>query len=833
MNKSLFWRSVLVLVVVAWAAYTLYPLRSVNLITYFDSEARNKDEQYQQFIARVIEATNTTANAYVALRDTAREMNIDLRTYFPDERFQREKVEDHNRFILTLLQREAQGKIKLGLDLKGGTRFVVEMDMEGVEPALRSQAVSEATKILRQRLDRYGVAEPLLQPIGDNRIEIQMPGLGEADKNDVRNTLQRTAYLEFRLVHPDNQSLVRQMNEPGFQTPIGYEKRISKERGDSEGGEVLFVKVVTEMTGKGIKSAYVSFDPMTSIPFVSIEFNSEGAKRFGKITSEHVGERLAILLDGEVQSAPVIRNPILTGHAMIEGSFTLQEARELANVLENPLETPVKIVEERGVDPSLGNDSIQSGLRASIVGAVAVVIFMVFYYFIAGLIANLALVLNVFVLLAVLVTFGATLTLPGIAGIVLAIGMAVDANVLIYERVREELLTGKRLAAAVVAGYRKAFSTIIDSNLTTLITSIILIFLGTGPVQGFGVTLTIGICVSLFTALIVTRLMFDFLLNAGKLKTVAMQRWVKETAIDFLGFRRWSFVISWVMILAGIICIGVRGKDVLSVDFAGGDAVTMSFVERKPVAEIRDALASAGFSDVFIQYQHDAAATKEYLVVKCAYESGEKVAPALNTAFPQANFEALALDKVQPAIGKEIMISAGWAVFWALVAILIYVSFRFEFPFAVGAVVAVIHDVLMTVGWFCLTGRQFSATFVAAILTIVGYSINDTIVVFDRIREDLRLGTHGTFKEIMNRAINETLSRTVLTGCTTLLATLSLYILGGGAINDFAFCFMVGIITGTYSSIFIASPIVLWWNRKKKIEVGVRPKAAEPGAAKV
>jgi SecD/SecF fusion protein len=824
MNKSLFWRTVLVAIIVVWAISTLYPLTSVNLITYFDEHAKNKDAEYQSYFAKVIEQTNTVRSAYLNLRETARAMNVDLGKYFQGNKYYRPDIKDKNQGTLTVLQREAQGTIKLGLDLIGGNSFLVEMDLKNVDPSQQQQSVTEATKILRKRLDKYGVAEPLLQPVGDNRILIQMPGLDETDNEDVRRTLQRTAYLEFRLVHKDNEKLVAEMDQPGFRPPLGYEKMEAKEKSVKGKQEILFVWKKTDLTGKAVKSAYVAFEPMTGLPYVSLQFNSEGADKFGQLTSAHIGERLAILLDGEVYSAPVIQSAITGGSAQITGHFSLQEASELANVLENPLEAPVRIVEERRVGASLGEDSIKSGIRSSLYGVIAVVGFMAFYYFVVGLIANFALLLNILILLATLVTFNATLTLPGIAGIVLTMGMAVDANVLIYERIREELLAGKRISAAIMAGYQKAFSTIIDSNITTLITSVILIALGTGSVQGFGVTLTIGLCVSMFTALTVTRLIFDYLLTNNKLQTIRMQRWIKDTAIDFLGMRNWGFAISWILILVGLVWIFHRGHEMLGVDFAGGDSVTITFSKHIDDAQIRKTLEGAGMKDVFIQYQKDAASTKEYLNVKTEFEQGTKVLPALEAAFPEAKLTQIGIDKVQPIIGKEILVSACWAVFWSLVGILVYVAIRFEFPFAVGAVIAIIHDVLMTVGWFAMTGRQFSATFVAAILTIIGFSINDTIVVFDRIREDLKLGKHGTLQEIMNRAINETLSRTILTSGTVFIATLSLYVFGGGAINDFAFCFLVGILTGTYSSIFIASPIVLLWNRGKKIEVGTKPK---------
>ena len=824
MNRSLFWRTVLVVLIVLWAAVSLHPLRPVGLVTYFDSQAKNKDAAYADFYAKVVERTNTVPKAFLNLRETAREEKIALTNYFFGRRFYRHDIKDPDQAILTVLQREAQGKIRLGLDLIGGNSFLVEMDMTNVEPPLRRQAVEEATNILRKRLDKYGVAEPLLQPVGESRILIQMPGLAESDKEDVRSTLQRTAHLEFRLVHKENDRLVEEMKRPGFISPAGYERVQVKEHGERGRTETVFVFRKAVLSGQAVKSAFVAFEQMSNLPYVSLEFTPEGATAFGKITTEHRGERLAILLDGEVYSAPVIQTAILGGTAQITGRFSLQEAAELANVLENPLAAPVKIVEEREVSASLGKHSIDSGITASLVGAILVVLFIAFYYYFAGMIANFALLLNVVILLAVLVTFNATLTLPGIAGIALTIGMAVDANVLIYERVREELLAGKRIAAAVVAGYRKAFGTIIDSNLTTLITSVVLIAFGTGPVQGFGVTLTIGICASMLTALLVTRLVFDYLLNFGKLQTIRMRHWIKETSIDFLGMRKWGFAISWAMILAGVVVIGIRGQHTLGVDFAGGDSVLLTYAKEVDIGAASEALAKAGLKDILPQYQGDASGSAKYLSVKCESGGGDKVEPALQAAFPDAAFQQVGADKVAPVVGKEILWSATKAIFISLIAILIYVSIRFEFPFAVGAVVAILHDVLMTVGWYVMTGRQFNATFIAAILTIIGYSINDTIVVFDRIREDLRLGKHGTLQEIMNRAINETLGRTILTGGSTFLATLSLFIFGGGAINDFAFCFLVGILTGTYSSIFIASPIVLWWNRGKKIEVGVKPK---------
>jgi SecD/SecF fusion protein len=575
------------------------------------------------------------------------------------------------------------------------------------------------------------------------------------------------------------------------------------------------------LTGKYVQRANVSRDPMSNIPEILLRFDSTGADLFGQITKANVGRQLGIVLDGELKSAPVIKGPILGGNASISGGMTdIKEAYELSNVLENPLETPVRIEEQRGVGPSLGKDSIESGVKSAIYGVIAVAAFMLVYYMFAGVIANVALILNIIILLGVLCSVGTTLTLPGIAGIVLTIGMAVDANVLIYERIREELAAGKSLRGAISAGYGKAFSTIFDSNLTTLIASVILIFMGTGPVKGFGVTLTIGVCVSMFTALIVTRLIFDWMLAGDKLKGLKMLHIVKGAHFDFMKFSKPAFILSWMLILVGLGYGISRGKHMLGVDFAGGDQLTLTYAQRVDEQKVRDALSKAGITDATPNYQQGLMDNKSSLLVTSPYDTGSKVEETLKSTFPEANFKRLAFDKVGPSVGGEIMRSALMASVLAMFGILVYVAFRYEFSFAVAAVVAILHDILMTLGWFALTGREFNAPIVAAVLTIIGFSINDTIVIFDRIREDLKLGVRGTFREVMNAALNQTLSRTIITSGTVFLATLSLYLFGGGVINDFAFTFLVGILTGTYSSIYIASALVLWWHKGQRPNLG-------------
>ena len=545
------------------------------------------------------------------------------------------------------------------------------------------------------------------------------------------------------------------------------------------------------------------------------------------------------MLDGVLYSAPVINEPILTGSGEISGRFDEKEAFELANVLENPLRAPLHLEESREVDPTLGKDSIRSGVKAALIGTIAVVAFMLVYYLFAGLVANVALMLNIVILLGVMCSIGTTLTLPGIAGIVLTIGMAVDANVLIFERIREELAAGKSMRGALSAGYDKAFGTIFDSNLTTLISSVILIFMGTGPVKGFGITLTIGVTVSMFTALVVTRLIFDWLLDKNMLKGMKMLHIIRGAKIDFMKWAFPAFIASWLLIVIGNGYGLVRGRDVLGVEFAGGNSITMNFSEKILVDKLRETATKAAGSDVLIAYQRDIGGGKENLRITIRSLGGakaeqdkaaaDKVISALKEQFPNAKLSVAGVDSVGPTVGAEIRNTAIYASLLAMFGILVYVAFRYEFSFAVGAVVAIIHDIFMTLGWYFLTGRQLNATTVAAVLTIIGFSINDTIVIFDRIREDLKLGIRGTFKEVMNQALNQTLSRTIITAGTVFLTSVALYGFGGRVIIDFAFCFMVGVLTGTYSSIYIASPCVLWYHRGE----GVKASAQKPVAAKV
>jgi SecD/SecF fusion protein len=818
MNRNNFWRFILVVLVVLWSLYEIYPPKGRDLVQVFRERAHATDTNFTAIVSRATELQKKfPERAYDNLKDATG--TNDLTRYFPQ--YDARSEVRPNTYILNRLQREAAGKIRLGLDLQGGTSFLVSMDTNNLGPSSEAKAaLSQAIEVLRKRVDKFGVAEPVIQPQGNNQILVQLPGLSAAEQESAETAIKKPAFLEFRMAHPNSDEDVKEnVAQPG------YEILRRKERlpDGKEVTEAVEVKKKAEMTG-GIKSAVVTRGNLGE-PEISFTLDSQAAEKFGQITRENVGQRLAIVLDGELYSAPVIRSAIETGNGSISGHFDQKSAFELANVLENPLRAALKLEASHRVDPTLGKDAIRSGIRASIYGTLAVSAFMVVYYLAAGLVANVALIANIIILLGVMCSIGTTLTLPGIAGIVLTVGMAVDANVLIYERIREESAKGKSLRGAIAAGYDRAFGTIFDSHVTTLISSIILIFMGTGSIKGFGVALTIGVAASLFTALVVTRLIFDFLLERNILKSIPMLHIIRATKLDFMKLAKPAFVISWLVILIGL-GFGVhRGKALFGRDFVGGNSTTFAFDQKVEVDKLRAALTSAGIKDALIQYQKDLGSSRETLRVDSAVEVGSQVQKVL-TEYPGAKFTVLGQDHVGPSVGEEIRKSAILASLFSLFGILVYVAFRYEFSFAVGAVVAVIHDVLMTIGVYCLSGREFNATTVAAVLTIIGFSINDTIVIFDRIREDLKLGVRGSFREIMNTALNQTLSRTIITSGTVFLATFSLYIFGGGEINDFAFTFLAGIITGTYSSIYIASALVLWWHRGHRPAIGAGAQVA-------
>jgi len=705
-------------------------------------------------------------------------------------------------------------KIALGLDIKGGTSFLIRL--MGGDKEINKGMLDQAVEVIRKRVDYFGAGEPIISPVGNDRILVQIPGLDTAKIQEARDQLSRVAKLEFRLVYPDNGERLKAIDAGKEVIPPEYRIEVYKpatEGNEKPREERLLVKKKADLGGNRVSESHAYFGNEGWA--VQLKFDSEGAKQFGRITEQYKGHRFAIVLDGVIQSAPVIRDAIYGGDAVITGRFTEKEARGLASVLENPLQTPVSIEEERSVSPTLGMDSIRASILAGLMGLAITLVCVLIYYKLAGLVACLALLVNIVLLVGAfqLIPGGVTLTLPGIAGIILTIGLAVDASVLIYERLREEMALGKSLKIAVQTAYQKAFSSIFDANVTTLITAAILFWKASGPVKGFAISLTLGILASLFTALIVGRNCLGWFVDTGRVKRMSMLHLISSKNINFLGKGFLACMCSLALLIAGASAFYLRGEKNFGVDFRGGDLITLSSPNTIDVGQVRDALKPLGLADASIQ--ESAQGGKSYITVRTPLNTSDKVEKQIIQAMPGAGFMVEGSERVGALVGGELAKSSLVALGLGILGILIFVTFRFELSFAVGAIVALLHDVLMTVGVFALLGHELTLTMVGAVLTIAGYSINDTIVVYDRIREGLASGRRGTIEQIMNESINQTLSRTILTSTVTLIPILCLFLFGGAVLRDFSLAIIIGVVVGTYSSIFIASPIVLWWTRAR------------------
>ena len=712
-----------------------------------------------------------------------------------------------------------QEKINLGLDLQGGMHLVLQVELDKIPEEARKDAVDRALEVIRNRIDEFGVREPSIQKQGIDRIIIQLPGV--TDRKRALNIIGRTAHLEFRLVS-DNTELVDKAEEG--EVPDGYELKTLIH--DKLRQEELLLEIKPVLTGDRLLTASVQFDTSGfGQPIVALTLDKEGGRIFSDVTQEAVKKfrsdgiprRLAIVLDGKVHSAPQMKEHIPSGKAVITGNFTYDDASDLALVLRaGALPAPVVVAEERSVGPTLGQDSIEKGITATLWGFAAVIAVIAVYYLLSGMIAILALLLNMVIILGALAAFGASLTLPGIAGIILTIGMSVDANVLVFERIREELRTGKTTRSAISSGYHRAFGTILDANITTLITALLLFYFGTGPIKGFAVTLSIGIVSSMFTALFVTRVVFDFLTrNKRELNLKMLSIIPSEPNINFVSKRFVAFVASLIVIGIGLVSFYMRGEERYGIDFTGGMLEQVKFTNPVDIADIRNVLGEHGIVDAQIQTFGDK--TSNEIIIRTKGEEEEPVGNALDAFVGGDNYEILRVERVGPAVGSDLRKKAVKAIIFALLAILIYIGWRFRsVKYGFAAIVALFHDVLIAAGMLALTGREFSLPIIAALLTIVGYSLNDTIVIFDRIREDLKLMKKSTFIEVINKSVNQTLSRTLLTSITTLIVVIFLFIFGGQVINDFAFTLLVGIIVGTYSSVYVASPLLIGWSGGKR-----------------
>jgi len=597
------------------------------------------------------------------------------------------------------------------------------------------------------------------------------------------------------------------------------------------------------LDGSVISDARATYAQTGASAEVSMSMNSNGITEWAQLTADNIGKCVAIVLDGYVYSAPVVRQKIEGGNSSISGDFTIQEAQDLANVLKSgKVPAPARIIQDTVVGPSLGQESINSGLLSFVIAFILVLLYMGLFYKTAGWMSDIALLANVFLLMGFLVSFGAVLTLPGIAGIVLTMGMAVDANVIIFERIKEELRGGKGLSAAIKDGFKNAYSAIIDGNLTTIITGIVLYIFGSGPVQGFATTLVIGIITSLFCSIFITRLLIEWIVAKwGKISFSRKwsENWLTNVHFDFIGKRKISYVVSGALILIGAVSLLIQGLN-LGVEFTGGRTFVVRFDQNVTAEQVRAQLQEA-FADaedaanasfevkqygdenqmrIVTQYKHDdtsEATTEEveiliYNALKPLYTYDITLDGFKNT---QEDVNGIiSADKIGPAIAKDMTTGAIWAILFSLVAIGLYITARFKkWQWATGATLALIHDAFMIIGAFSLLyafmpfNLEIDQAFIAAILTIIGYSINDTVVIFDRIREYNLLYPKRSIRENINNALCSTLARTLNTSGTTLVTLLAIFIFGGATIRGFVFALIIGIVVGTYSSLFVATPL--------------------------
>ncbi|MCA0274753.1 MAG: protein translocase subunit SecDF [Proteobacteria bacterium] len=696
---------------------------------------------------------------------------------------------------------------------------------EGIDYRV-SNAVTQSIEVVGRRVNELGTTEPIIQRAGADRILVQVPGL--QDPTRLKEILGKTAKLTFQMV---DQTMSAQEAVQG-RPPAGSTVMYSQD--DPPVPYLIENRVI--VSGENLVDAQATFDQRTNEPVVSFRFDGKGASRFGQATQQSVGRLFAIILDNQVISAPRINEPILGGSGQISGSFTAQSANDLAVLLRaGALPADLTIVEERTVGPSLGADSIAAGKFAATIAGILVVGFMLIAYGTLGIIANIALAANVALIIAILSLLGATLTMPGIAGIVLTVGMAVDSNVIIYERVREERQLGRSLVQSLDQGFARALATIVDANFTTFIAAIILFYLGSGPVRGFAVTLAIGIVTTVFTAFTLTRWLVAVWLRRMKPKELpkGFVRFVPDdTNYPFMGWRRYAFALSAAAsIAAAVLFFSVEMN--YGIDFRGGTSIEVQAKSgAASSADVRGRLNELNIGDVQVQ---EFGSDSNLLICVEGQKAGDNAEQSVveKVRGELANdYEFRRVESVGPTVSSELAWYGTLGVLAAMGAMLIYIWFRFEWQFGLGAIIATVHDVTMMVGLYVVTGIEFNLTSIAAILTIVGYSINDTVVVYDRVRENLRKYKKMPIEQLLNLSMNQTLSRTILTGVTTLLALIALYLFGGEVIRSFTLAMIFGIVVGTYSSVFVAGPLLILFKlRPEGADADDKGKPAVPAGA--
>ena len=674
-----------------------------------------------------------------------------------------------------------QNRLLLGLDLKGGVQFVLRVNAdEALGPDsdyTRDEIVAQAREAVDRRVNALGVVEPTIAVQGDRRDEIlvQLPGFTDVER--ARSILGQTARLEWRLLEAGGPS------------------------------------ATATVSGRDIRRAWVGRDDFAQ-PAVGFSLTADGARRFADLTSGNIGRQVAIVLDDEVQSAPVIESAITGGEGIIRGGFSTEEANDLALLLQaGALPVSMTFLGGEFVGPTLGSSAVRAGVAAALGGLVLIAAFMLLYYRRAGVNAVISVAANLAILLGLLALLGSALTLPGIAGLILTLGMGVDSNVLIFERIKEELRAGQPVRRAVAAGFDRVFLTILDTHVSSLIAAAFLFQFGSGPIRGFATTLSLGLLTNLFTAVVVSRTMFELTLSRGRRLTLGPARLASRVAargpLDVMAWRTSALWVTAAVIAGGLTLTMARGVP-LGLDFTGGTAVVAEFAGPVDEDDVRRAIPG---ETVVQRYGQHPDRTVQVRVPgpptrgEGDIETGVRAVTAALDASSLPASEVIGSTTIGPTMGRDLQTKGAWAMAGALAGITAYLALRFRPSFAAGAAAATAHDLVVTVAMLSLCGYDLDLTVVAGLLTVAGYSVNDTIVIFDRVRERLRSMGRGKLPAAVNVAVTEMLGRTIITSGTTFAAVLALYLFGGSALEGFSFTLLVGVVVGTWSSVFVAAPM--------------------------
>jgi SecD/SecF fusion protein len=811
LRSAIRWKLIASFVVFVWALLELIPLRDRPVDRVAMALARNDSDA----VAMVRRAQSAVADGGAAsfpaeLLRIANEESVDLQSLFRGLHLGKSgPLEERNGATVSAICSKARGSLRQGLDLRGGLAVTLEIGEKSlaVDPGARQQQLRQVEDVVLRRIDAMGLAEPQIHLRGDSQVEVQLAGVFSRDNPDLVESIKKPAKLEFHIPYAGNgdQSV----------TPPGYVRVPWAKSGEcGAAADSMLLRRTPELIGKDVKRAVAVVNQYGGYE-ISLEMTASGAKKFERVTRENIGRPLAIVLDGRIFSAPVIRSAIGDGRAAISGKFSQREAMELAGVLNNPLEVELHLAEMHELGPTMADDVRSNSIRAACIACVLVMIFMVAYYGIAGVVAVLSLALNIVMMLGSMAMFGATITIPAIAALALTVGMAVDSNILIFARIGEELESEKSMGRALACGFRRAFSTIFDANITTLLTAAILTAYGTGSVRGFGIVLAIGVLCTLFCSIVFCGGILDILVHGFAIKNLlpTRARGQRVRNFQFVEWSRTAMAIGAIAIVVSIGAIFLRGNRIYGIDFTGGDELLLSFREKPSLVALHEIAADGSIGEIQAVFQRPMDGDGELLNIHTAAHMGDKFLKLAAEKLEDSDLQLLRCTSIGGNVSEAIRRNAAISLILAMVGILAYVAVRFETGFAIGAVLALVHDVIVTIGIYVLLGHKFSAPMIASILMIVGYSINDTIVVFDRIREELGRNLSLTLKQIANLSINRTLSRTLLTSLTVLIAAMALCLFGAGVMVDIALIFSIGAAVGTFSSIFIASPLFIAWHR--------------------